>query len=129
MSTTVLFAASIEVTREYNVPCPTTAAVEPFKVSEISSRHRRPRIAACARDSLLGGTKAKFPQARRSSALYSGCGMPDSSADHSLRQGRFRIRSPNEFASRVALSMLRRKGLAKTTVGRFAGHARARSVI
>src|SRR3989475_2921798 len=117
------------VTREKRAPCPTIAAVEPSTSFAIPSMHRRPRIAACAIDSLLGGRKSKSAHALRSSSLYSGCGIPDSSADHSFRHGCLVIKTWNASASRRALSMLRRKGLANIAVGRFTGHVRVRARI
>src|SRR5207244_1770418 len=120
---------NVAVTRDNSVPCATTAAVEPSTSSAIPSMHWRPRIAACASDSLLGGTKSKSAQDLRSRALYSGWGIPASSADHSFRRGRFMIERPNASATRSALSTLRRRGLAKMAVGRSTGQACERARI
>src|SRR5207302_9428497 len=76
-----------------------------------------------ASDALLGGTNSKSAQDLRSRSLYSGWGIPASSADHSFRRGRFAIERPNPSARRSALSMLRRKGLAKMAAGRSTGQA------
>src|SRR2546428_13999527 len=114
------------VTSENSMPWPATATVWPSLDLAMLSRQRVPRTAACDNDSLLGRMKSWSAHAFFSSAAYSGCGIPDSSADHSLRQGRFEIESPNTSARMMALSMLRRNGLAKTAAGRLPGHAPAR---
>src|SRR5216117_1113590 len=92
----------------------------------ISSRHSRPRTAARAKDSLLGGTKSRSAHALFSRAAYSGCGIPDSSADHSFKHGRFEMVRPNALARMMALSMLRLRGLATTMEGGSPGHDRQR---
>src|SRR2546422_4569566 len=95
----------------------------------MSSRHSRHRNAARANDSLLGGTKSRFAHALFSRAAYSGCGIPDSSADHSFRHERFAMVRPNALARMMAVSMLLLRGLAKTDEGGSAGHARLRARI
>src|SRR2546428_13252450 len=95
----------------------------------MSSRHSRHRNAARANDSLLGGTKSRFAHALFSRAAYSGCGIPDSSADHSFRHERFVMDRPNALARMMALSMLLLRGLAKTAEGGSAGHALPRARI
>src|SRR3989441_13347414 len=89
----------------------------------MSSRHSRHRNAARANDSLLGGTKSRFAHALFSRAAYSGCGIPDSSADHSFGHERFAMVRPNALARMMAVSMLLLRGLAKTDEGGDAGHA------
>src|SRR2546427_3054876 len=95
----------------------------------MSSRHSRHRTAARSKDSLLGGTKSRFAHALFSRAAYSGCGIPDSSADHSFRHERFVMDRPNALARMMALSMLLLRGLAKTAEGGSAGHAPPRARI
>src|SRR3989442_3487299 len=95
----------------------------------ISSRHSRHLTAARSKDSLLGGTKSRFAHALFSRAAYSGCGIPDSSADHSFRHERFVMDRPNALARMMALSMLLLRGLAKTAEGGSAGHAPPRARI
>src|SRR3989449_9587760 len=95
----------------------------------MSSRHSRHRNAARANDSLLGGTKSRFAHALFSRAAYSGCGIPDSSADHSFRHERFAMVRPNELARMMAGSMFPLRGLAKKDEGGSAGHARLRARI
>src|SRR5207244_490398 len=114
------------VTSENSMPWPATTTVWPSFDLAMLSRQRVPRTAACANDSLLGGMKSWSAHAFFSSAAYSGCGIPDSSADHSLRHGRLDKESPNASARMMALSMLRRNGLAKIAAGRPTGHAPAR---
>src|SRR3989442_6744801 len=95
----------------------------------MSSRQSRHRTAARSKDSLLGGTKSRFAHALFSRAAYSGCGIPDSSADHSFRHERFVMDRPNALARMMALSMLLLRGLAKTAEGGSAGHAPPRARI
>src|SRR2546422_8781795 len=93
----------------------------------MSSRHSRHRTAARSKDSLLGGTKSRFAHALFSRAAYSGCGIPDSSADHSFRHERFVMDRPNALARMMALSMLLLRGLAKKADGGSAGHTPPRA--
>src|SRR2546427_7461154 len=88
------------VTREKRAPCPTIAAVEPSTSFAIPSMHRRPRIAACAIDSLLGGRRRKPAHPRRSTPLYSAWGFPVQRPAHLFSTGPLGLKTGNPPATR-----------------------------